>query len=224
MVMCLSRLETIPGDILHLIALFAALPFCSCSHINTSTNAATECTCCKGPTVISCLLRTSSTIYSQLSLTARPALYAELFNATFDTQAWARRYHKRAGHLRARPTSSALAAELVSRCRLLRRVRRRDLSHQSLMQDLWTALWMLLESDGANKIHLTTAGFSAFIVSVARSYLVPGLRTQSRGLDIGGSHDVFSASNAYPLNAVVIWLLCLFIRRGECPDTTRHLF
>lgn len=214
----LSRLETIPSDILHHIAFLAALHSCSCSNLNTNANALAQCDCTQAPTALSCLLQTSSAIYRQISLTAMPALYADLFFAMFDTQALARRYSAGISQFQVGLTSSALAAEFVSRCCLLRRVRRGDMSPNGLMQDLWTALWMLLESDGTNEVHLAVLGFSRFIVNVAHSHLDPCLHPHLRNPSVGDGRHILSRSHSHSipsLNAIIIWLLCLSIHKGE---------
>lgn len=220
-----SLLETIPSDILQQIAFLAALPSCSCSSSGSSASALTQCNCTQAPTTLSRLLKTSSAIYRQLSLIAMPALYAELFSATFDTQALARRYNTSTSQPQVRLTSSALAAEFVNRCRLLRRVRRQDTSAHGLMQDLWTALWMLLESDGTNEVHLAVVGFSRFIITLARSHLDPRLHPQLRNPSAHDGHHLQSHSHSHThnLNAIIIWLLCLSVHKGECWAITRRL-
>jgi hypothetical protein len=220
----LSRLETIPSDILQHIAFLAALCSCSDSDSGSSAGALTQCNCTQAPTTLSRLLQTSPAIYRQLSLTAMPALYADLFFAMFDTQALARRYTMSTSPPRVRLTSSALAAEFVNRCRLLHRVRRGDTSAHGLMQGLWTALWMLLESDGANEVHLAAADFSSFIISLARSRLntcLPHLRYPS----VDDGHHVHSQSHLHMhnLNAIIIWVLCLSVHKGGCQAITRRL-
>lgn len=221
----LSRFETIPSDILQHIAFLAALCSCSDSDSGPSGGAQTQCDCTRAPTTLSRLLQTSSVIYRQLSLIAMPALYADLFFAMFDTQALARRYTTSASPPRVRLTSSALAAEFVNRCRLLRRVRRGDTSPCGLMQNLWTALWMLLESDGANEDHFTAVDFSGFVISLARSYLDPCLHTHlcNPSVDDGQHLQSHSHLHMHNLNAIIIWLLCLSVHRGGCQAITRRL-
>ncbi|THV03502.1 hypothetical protein K435DRAFT_279585 [Dendrothele bispora CBS 962.96] len=99
---------------------------------------------------------TSSTLYRSLSLSSAPHLYANIFRACFDS-----------GPIRrssaSKPTDSHLAAELVSRYRLLRRVRGHDLSHETLKTDYCTAMRMLLESDGPNQVDSSLVGLTKFV-------------------------------------------------------------
>jgi hypothetical protein len=46
-----------------------------------------------------------------------------------------------------------------------------DLSSINLMQDLWAALWLIVESDGLNERQLSNANFPAFILGLARDRL-----------------------------------------------------
>ncbi len=39
-----------------------------------------------------------------------------------------------------------------------------DFSSAGLLQDLWTALWMLLENEGLNEQQLSAVGFAEFIL------------------------------------------------------------
>jgi hypothetical protein len=163
-----SYLETAPRDILHHIAFLLA----SSSVLEP-------------PHHLLHLLLTSSTIHRSLSVHNCPHLYASIFRTKFDLVA---KVHRSL-------TDSALAAELLLRCRVLRRARCRDLSFQDSRQDLLAALRMLLESEGLNEAQLFAAGFPDFILSFVRLHL---------------SHDSDHPSS--PLhrdtNALAIWLLC----------------
>ena len=134
-----SRLETIPRDILQHIAF-----------LSTSSSIF------DAPIEIQRLLLTSSYIYQSLHLHAAPHIFAQIFHTKFDTTALFRRYGSSL-------TQSILAEELSNRCRLLQRARRMDFSSTNLMQDLWAALWLIVESDGLNELQLTNSNFPAFI-------------------------------------------------------------
>ncbi|CAA7262025.1 unnamed protein product [Cyclocybe aegerita] len=167
-----SRLETVPRDVLQHIALQ-----CAASAFEP-------------PVEILRLMLTRSTLYHSLNTVAAPHLYAQIFVAKFDTSAPFRQY-------RSTMTDSALTAELTSRCRLLRRVRHMDFSSVGLLQDLWTALWMVLESDGLNETHLSKCHFTDFILGIAHIWLrstVP-----PTGAD--------QTSDAKPLRETIVWLL-----------------
>ena len=138
-----SRLESVPRDILQLIAF-----------LSVSSSVFDP------PTEIQRLLLTSSYIYESLHLHAAPHVFAQIFHAKFNTTALFRRYGSSL-------TQSILAEELSNRCRLLRRARRMDFSPIHLTQDLWTALWLIVESDGLNKQQLFNSNFPAFILRLA---------------------------------------------------------
>ena len=138
-----SRLETVPRDILQLIAF-----------LSVSSSVFDP------PTEIQRLLLTSSYIYESLHLHAAPHVFAQIFHAKFNTTALFRRYGSSL-------TQSLLAEELSNRCRLLRRARRMDFSPIHLTQDLWTALWLIVESDGLNEQQLFNSNFPAFILRLA---------------------------------------------------------
>ncbi|KAK7447042.1 hypothetical protein VKT23_014253 [Stygiomarasmius scandens] len=138
----LSQLERLPGVILEHIA-FLAVSSALLSPPKTLLN----------------LLLTSSTLYHTLSLSSAPHLYANIFRACFDLGAI--RQQLSSSEL----TDSRLAVELVSRYRLLRRVRRHDLSRETLSIDYCTAMRMLLENGGLNAAHLSSVGFVKFVAA-----------------------------------------------------------
>jgi hypothetical protein len=172
-----ARFETLPRDILQTIAFLSASP-----------------SVFEPPTEILLLLLTHPLIYQSLRVSYAPDLYAHIFFTKFDTRAPIRRF---SGQLR----DSAFAAELLARCRLLRRVHRVDFSSAGLKQDLWTALWMFLESDGLNESQLSQVNFSDFILSLARSELAHEPKSHGR-------LDGISS-----LKPIIVWLLCLALRR-----------
>lgn len=172
-----SRFETLPHDILQTIAFFSA-----------STSVF------EPPIEILHLLLTHPLIYQSLRVSSAPDLYAHIFFTKFDTRAPIRRFPEQL-------PDSAFAAELLARCRLLRRVHRVDFSSPGLKQDLWTALWMFLESDGLNESQLSQVKFSDFILALARSEL---------------THEPIShgrPDGIRSLKPIIVWLLCLALRR-----------
>ena len=142
-----SRLETVPRDVLQLIAFLTTSS--SVFHL---------------PTEIHSLLLTSSHIYRSLHLHAAPHVFAQIFHTKFDTAALFRRCSSSL-------TQSLLSEELSNRCRLLRRARRMDFSPIHLTQDLWAALWLIVESDGLNEQQLFNSNFPAFILRLAYNKL-----------------------------------------------------
>ena len=142
-----SRLETVPRDVLQLIAF-----------LSTSSSVF------DAPIEIQRLLLTSSFIYRSLHIHAAPHVFAQIFHTKFDTAALFRRY----GHFL---THSLLAEELSNRCRLLQRAHRMDFSPINLMPDLWAALWLIVESDRLNEQQLSNSNFPVFILGLARDKL-----------------------------------------------------
>ena len=173
-----SPLETIPSEVLERIAIYA-------------TSSSTF----DWPVEV-CYLMQSRTLYSALNIWSAPNVYAEIFASKFDISAPNRRY---------RHTSTFRAAELVNRYRLLKRCRRRDVSPVNLMQDLLTALWMFLESDGLNEQQLRNVDFPSYILQVARAQL--------KGMT--APIDVRRDGQASSLGHIIVWLLCFTLRRGE---------
>ncbi|KAJ7153440.1 hypothetical protein C8R43DRAFT_445874 [Mycena crocata] len=163
-----SLLEHVPHDVLQHIALLGASPGF------------------EPPLDLCCLLATCRALYDGLNLHASPHLYAAIFRLKYDDVATNHTSHWR---------NSSLASELVQRCRALRRCHRLDISLRGLRQDLWTLLWMVLEEGRC--IPLSEAGFSKFILELARYYL----EEETRPCD-----EIIS---------LVIWLLCLGLSRQE---------
>ena len=143
-----SRLETVPRDVLQLIAFL------------TTSSSVFE-----PPVQIQRLLLSSKYIYESLHLHAAPHVFAQIFQSKFDTAALFRRYSSSL-------TQSLLAEELSNRCRLLRRARRMDFSPVHLTQDLWAGLCLIVDSDGLNERQLlNNSNFSAFILRLAFNIL-----------------------------------------------------
>ncbi|KIM41864.1 hypothetical protein M413DRAFT_27427 [Hebeloma cylindrosporum] len=178
------RFETLPRDILQTIAFLSA------------SSSAFE-----PPIEILHLLLTHPQIYRSLRVSSAPDLYAHIFFTKFDTRAPIRRF---SGQL----PDSAFAAELLARCRLLRRVHRVDFSSAGLKQDLWTALWMFLESDGLNERQLSQVNFSDFILGLARSELLRDTTSHPSRPD---------RINLKP-TSIIVWLLCLGLHRRVILD------
>ncbi|KAF9497344.1 hypothetical protein BDN71DRAFT_605636 [Pleurotus eryngii] len=143
-----SLLERVPRDILQYVARLTV----SASPFESLTN-------------LLHLLLTNSTIYRQLSVQQSPHLYARVFQLRFDTAAPRRRLH--ASLL----TDSSLAGELILRCRLLRRIRRRDLTGLDIEQDMWTLYWLILENETLNVAHIMRAGSSDYLLELIRHRL-----------------------------------------------------
>jgi len=169
--MC-PRLDTIPCDILQHIAFI-----CSTSSIFNP------------PVEVLHLLLTCRMFYQFLNIHEAPHLYAHIFCAKFDTQVSFRRYGRKWN-------DSALAGELSSRCRLLQRCHRLDFSVVGLVQDLWTAIWMLLENDLLNVQQLYKVKFQEFVLDLVHE--------GSESLDLN-------------LKQIVVCLLSLALRRRMCP-------
>jgi hypothetical protein len=162
-----SYLEAFPCDILQHIALLTTVgPYPPSASLRN----------------ILALLLTSSTLYHSLCLQNCPQLYADIFRSVFDVRAALRRF-------KFQITDSALAGELVLRCRMLRRVRSKRISPNELHQDLWTAFLMVLESDGVNELHLRSAGLAELLLDIAKSWEKAGV------------------SSPHQIQDLVIWLL-----------------
>ncbi|KAF9450759.1 hypothetical protein P691DRAFT_436622 [Macrolepiota fuliginosa MF-IS2] len=146
------------------------------------------------PRDILTLLRTSPTLYHTLSMRSCPHLYADIFRSTFDVHAPQKRF-------RFQITDSALAEELVLRYKMLRRVRARIFSNSELRQDLWTAFWMVQESDGLNELQLRYAGLSEYILDLVKSW------------STGGGLQHFEKAALHEIRSLVIWLLCFTLTR-----------
>lgn|ERR1700722_5802422 len=146
------------------------------------------------PTDVFHLSLSSRDMYDTLSIQSCPHLYAKLYSICFDTAAIRRRF--RSPHML---TSSALCSEFVQRCRVLRRVRRGDISSQDLAQDLLTVYMMILESDGLNEMQLAVSGFPQYIAMLVQARL-PHLE----------------ATNALTneTDSLAVWLLWLTLSRG----------
>ena len=168
-----SPLETIPSEILERIAIYAA----SFSIFDW-------------PVEVSYLMQ-SRALHRALNIRSAPHVYAEIFASKFDISAPNRRY---------RHTSSFRAVELVNRYRLLKRCKRGDVSPIDLMQDLLTALWMFLESDGLNERQLRNVDFPDFLLQVARAHAPIEARRDGQASSLGH---------------IIIWLLCFSLRQGE---------
>ncbi|KAJ7699324.1 hypothetical protein B0H17DRAFT_1256849 [Mycena rosella] len=125
------------------------------------------------------LLTTSRALYNGLNIHANPHLYAAIYKL---------KYASRISHCLL-STDSLLAAELVQRCRALRRCFHLDMSTDGLHQDLWTLLWLVVEEGQCAP--LIEAGFPKFVVLLSLHYPGKDARLQS----------------------LVIWLLCLGLRR-----------
>ncbi|KAJ7573983.1 hypothetical protein C8J56DRAFT_475965 [Mycena floridula] len=179
-------LQTIPSDVLEHIAFFSF-----------PTSAF------EPPSDILNLLLTCHLIHDSLSVPSCPQLYAKVFHTRFDIDPTRR--------IADGLTDSILAAELVQRHRVLRRVRRRDTSQETLVQDLSTALAMILENVYLNQAQLSTAGISVFIVDVVLRYLEEAKVTVTR-CSLYGQH----------LN-LALWLAALTLSSGDVKAAPEEL-
>ncbi|KAL0952611.1 hypothetical protein HGRIS_006864 [Hohenbuehelia grisea] len=171
-----STLDTIPCDVLELIAYFTTSPFESLIPIRQ-------------------LLLTSTTVHRHLCLDNCPSLYASIYHDQFDLDAPRRRLGSTS------LTDSALAAELLQRHHVLLRIRRKDWTSLGLEQDMWTAYFMILENDSLNAAHLERAGFSEFLLGLARA--------QFR---VGTPCEALSPVND-TVRSLVLWSYCLTVPR-----------
>lgn len=165
------QFESVPPDVLQHIAFFIG----SCSLQNSLKD-------------LLHLLLTSSSIYNVLSLPACPHLYADIFRATFDTPVpWQD----------CMVTDSALVAEFLCRRRVIRRARHGDFSAMGLQQDLWTAIWMILESHGLNESHLFLAGFRNYVLTLLRN--------------LKEATIIIHTDRAFEINCLAVWLFSMTI-------------
>lgn len=135
------------------------------------------------------LIMTCRVVYQSLSATANPHIYASISRRLFDTP------FIRQGA----PPDSSIAAEFVRRLRFTRRVRRGELTMQTLPVDLWTAYGLALEGGSLNASHLTSAGFYGYIEKVVKMYCALAEDEPREA----------------PTRDLAIWLLALTITRGE---------
>ena len=172
------RFDILPRDVIRHIAFLSAAdsPFAS-------------------PAAILNLLQTCTSLYRVLSLFTAPDIYAHIFSVKFDMAAPSRRY-------RAQLTDSAVAGELVNRYQLLRRVQSMDFSSAGLLQDLWTALYMLLENESLNEQQLSAVGFIEFILRLTFSLRTPLTAREPR-------------TYSQYLGSICVWLLCLSLPKRE---------
>lgn len=170
-----SYLEAIPCDILQHIAFLTTTESYPSSAI---------------PHNILTLLLTSSTLYHALCMNNCPHLYANIFRTRFDVRAASRRF-------KFQITDSALAGELVLRCKMLRRVRYRNLLPSELRQDLWTAFCMIQESDGLNELHLRHACLPELLLDMVKSW------------------DKTGETPPQEFRSLVIWLLCFTLTQRK---------
>lgn len=177
----LAHLELVPHDILEHIAFLIALPPPLMPVL-------------KPPQDLLNLLLTSSTLYYSLCTTSAPHLYAQLFRSTFD-------FDMSDVH---QVTDSRLTAKLVSRYRLLKRVRRQEFSNEMMREDLCVAMQTILDSNGINEAHLRSIGFPNFVFCYVEKCLN---EHQLRSISSESSPD-------YNLK-LALWLLVLIWSKGQ---------
>jgi hypothetical protein len=141
------------------------------------------------------LLCTSRTINGILSFKYNSRLYADIFRVKFDYEAPTRRLG--IGQL----TTPRLSAELRKRFVALKHIKYvcEDSDH---LDDLWTAFFLMSESDGRNEAHL---------IEWARieAYLVSFLLSQT-------SESSWASFTQNGGAALVVWLLWMTSSRGMC--------
>jgi hypothetical protein len=151
-----------------------------------------------GPPRILQLLLLSRPIYNALRFCITPGLYGALFAVYFDHESDVD--CKRSGLWYF--TDSCLAAELVHRCRVLRRVRLRQFSKEHIRTDLWTIYLMILESNKQNEAQLTAVGISEYILEFTRRHI--GEETRRYGWPL-----------MTEVNSLALWLICLTVSPRE---------
>jgi len=169
-----SSLDSLPSDILQHIALQAT----TYSYPASGTGA------------IVSLLLTCSTLYHALCVQSCPHLYADIFRTIFDTRAITRTF-------KFQVTDSQLASELVVRFQMLQRMRERTFSMSELHKDLWTALWMIYESDGRNESHLQNVYISEYLLDIIKYW------------------DIKEEGPGHQLRSLVIWILSLTLTQRK---------
>jgi hypothetical protein len=173
----LSSLEGCPTEVLERVAL-----------------ALVDDTLLGPPTNLAQLLRTSTSIYSKISLNSNPSLYSSIFAIKFDDLSVTRRLGE---HVYAWDRAN----ELVKRFMALKRFRhipcREFSATPTAREDLWVAYLMFIEHDQNNYGQLVHyAGINRF----ATEYIKPG----------GPFHDGTELNNGWKVdnevNALVSWL------------------
>jgi hypothetical protein len=175
-----SYLSTSPQSVLHVIAFFCF----------TSSTI--------GPPQVLPLLLTCSAIYKALRVEACPVLYERLFKFYFD---YAFVHQRPRGNLLA--SSACVAAELVHRFNVLRRIRLLEFSDQYIGVDLWTVYLMVLESDDQNDAQMAAVGINRFLFEF--------IRTRFR-------HEfvTYGSPLRNNVNSLALWLACLTTSSCEC--------
>ncbi|KAI0691800.1 hypothetical protein BC835DRAFT_1407197 [Cytidiella melzeri] len=160
------------------------------------------------PSGILPLIGLSRSIYTALSVSTNPFLYARIFAHKFDTASAIRRLGPDA------VTAAAMAEELQRRSVALKRFRHRldskgDAPTQIVADLLWVAYLMIIESDGKNERQLREY---ANINHWLKEYWFDGAGA-SRAL------DVIHRTNAWPEKsdcmAIALWLFWLLLRPDE---------
>ncbi|KAJ3828702.1 hypothetical protein F5880DRAFT_809205 [Lentinula raphanica] len=149
------------------------------------------------------LLLTSPTLYHSLCPSSAPHLYARIFCSTFDLDQ--NGIHGDAERI----TDSGLTVDLISRYRLLRRVRHCDLSTNMMLEDLCVAMRIVIQSAGVNESHLRSAGFSDFCFAYARHCLAKCQLGEER------------ASMSTTETSLILWLLTLTWSRDDVSRLTQ---
>jgi hypothetical protein len=125
-----------------------------------------------------------------------PSLYARTFKGMFDVGAARRRFGPR-GVL-----SSHLADQLTLYCATLQNIRDGDIFSEDISHTLWTAFFMMSESDAKNRAQLEWAGLDQFINRRVRIMLYEG-RGEFRGWPAESEE-----------NALSLWLMAMTLDEG----------
>lgn len=198
----MTTIQDVPDELIEHIAFFAG----------TSTLLGP-------PSALPVLVILNKRFHRILNIQHNPHLYARIFIAKFDISAPLRRFRalSPSADARAEVTVSALAAELVRRCRVLKRIRTQsdflapDLEQENsaptLDETLWTAYLMMLEH---NEKNLQQLRLYASIDLWLRTYWF-----DPRGW---GAKEMFGQQ--WPKDdtraALAMWLFWFFLDPGAC--------
>lgn len=150
------------------------------------------------PKHLTALLSTCKTIYGSVNFNAYPLLYANIFKCKFDVEAIARRYPKECTAIQ------NIADQLKVYCAVLKRIHGGDITAETVFNDMWSALLMMLENDGRNEEQLGWAGLKDFVDRYVRARLLEG------------SVHTAGWPTETPANALVLWLMWFTTDEGVC--------
>ena len=145
------------------------------------------------------LLCTCKHIYDWLSFDNNKALYARIFRCIFDGRAAVRRFGERCG----RPSN--VAQQLKVYCNTIRRIRGGDIAAdpETVKEDMWTALMMMVDNDAKNAEQLKWARLGDFVDHFVRTKLREHC------------DQTFGWPPESEINALALWLLWFTTEQGE---------